>query len=147
MNLQKLVKILVLVIGVVAMFFLVRIMMLGDEAIESDEANQGIVSSYIMLSIVVLIITTVISLIFSLKNILSSSEKLKGALKAIGLFALVVAVAYFLSSGTEQVLDGGEILTASQSHWIEAGIRTFYILVIVAVITMLGFGIKRSFSK
>ena len=34
-NLQKIVKILVLIIGVIAIFFLARIMMIGDEAIES----------------------------------------------------------------------------------------------------------------
>lgn len=147
MNLQKVVKIIVLIIGLIALFFLARIMMIGDEAIASDEANQGIVSSYIMLSIIVLIVTALIALLFSLKNILSSSEKMKSALKAVGALVIVVAIAYFLSGGTEQTLDGGEILTASQSHWIETGIRTFYILVIVAIVTMLGFGIKRTFIK
>ena len=51
MNLQKIVKILVLIIGVIAIFFLTRIMMLGDEAIETDVANQGIVGSFTFLII------------------------------------------------------------------------------------------------
>ena len=39
MNIQKIVKIVALVIGLIAVFFLVRIMMLGDEAIKTIPEN------------------------------------------------------------------------------------------------------------
>ncbi|MCB0446778.1 MAG: hypothetical protein KDD03_04580 [Gelidibacter sp.] len=147
MNLQKIIKIAVLIIGVIALFFLIRIMMIGDEVIEADASQQGIVSSFITLAIITLAITTIITLLFSVKNLLSSPAKLKQALIAVGLFALVVIVAFVMSSGTEQALDGGDVLTASESRWIETGIRTFYILVIAAAGAMMFSGVKKMMNK
>lgn len=147
MNLQKIIKIAVLIIGVIALFFLIRIMMIGDEVIEADASQQGIVSSFITLAIITLAITTIITLLFSLKNLVSSPQKLKQSLIAVGLFAVVIIIAFVMSSGTEQVLDGGDILTASESRWIETGIRTFYILVIAAAGAMMFSGVKKMMNK
>ena len=147
MNLQKIVKILVLIIGVIAVFFLARIMMIGDEAIESDATNQGIVGSFITLALITLGIAAIITLLFTLKNLLTHPDKLKQALISIGLFAVVVAIAYFTSSGVEKDLGDGKILTAGESQWVEAGIRTFYFLVLAAVGAMAWGGIKKLTNK
>ena len=40
MNIQKIIKIVALVIGLIAVVFLVNIMMLGDEAIKADADNN-----------------------------------------------------------------------------------------------------------
>src|SRR5690606_17901460 len=143
MNLQKIVRILALIIGVIAIFFLVRIMMIGDDAIEADAANQGIVGSYITLALITLGVAAIITLLFTLKNLITHPQKLKQALLSIGLFAVVVAIAYFMPTGTEQDLGDGKILTAGESQWVEAGIRTFYFLVIAAVAAMAWGGIRK----
>ena len=143
MNLQKIVKILVLIIGVIAVFFLARIMMIGDEAIESDAANQGIVGSFITLALITLGIAAIITLLFTLKNLLTHPDKLKQALISLGLFAVVVAIAYFTSTGVEQDLGDGKTLTVGESQWVEAGIRTFYFLVLAAVGAMIWGGVKK----
>jgi len=147
MNIQKIIKIVALVIGLIAVFFLVRVMMVGDEAIEADVANQGIVSSFIMVALVVLAIATIAAVLFSIINLVSNPDKLKRALLSIGVFALVLAVAWFLSSGVERTLSDGSILTASQSQLVEAGIKAFYILILLAAGLMLFFGVKKMFSK
>ena len=66
MNIQKIIKIIALVIGLIAIFFLVRIMMIGDEAIEADVANQGVLSNFATLAYVVLAIATISAVLFSL---------------------------------------------------------------------------------
>jgi hypothetical protein len=84
MNIQKIVKIVALVIGLIAVFFLVRIMMLGDEAIETDVANQAVLSGFATLAYVVLAIATAAAVGFSVINLVSQPEKLKKALMSVG---------------------------------------------------------------
>lgn len=147
MNIQKIIKIGALVIGLIAVFFLVRIMMLGDEAIEADVANQSVLTGFANLAYIVLAIAAVSTLIFSLVNLVSQPDKLKKALISLGVFALVLVVAWFLSSGEERLLDDGKILTAGQSQLVEAGIKAFYLLIMLAAGLMLFFGVKKMFSK
>jgi uncharacterized membrane protein YuzA (DUF378 family) len=147
MNIQKIVKIVALVIGLIAVFFLVKIMTLGDEAIKADAANQGVLSGFATLAYIVLAIAAITAIVSSLVNLISQPEKLKKALISVGVFALVLAVAWFASSGQERVLTDGSTLTSGQSQMIEAGIKAFYILILLAAGLMLGFGVKKMFSK
>ncbi len=147
MNIQKIVKIVALVIGLIAVFFLVRIMMLGDEAIKTIPENQGILSGFANLAYIVLAITAITVIVFSLVNLVSHPDKLKKALMSLGVFALVLAVAWFASSGQERLLSDGTTLTAGQSQMIEAGIKAFYILILLAAGLMLFFGAKKMLSK
>lgn len=147
MNIQKIIKIVALVIGLIAVFFLVRIMMLGDEAIEADVANQGVLTGFANLAYVILAIAAVSTLIFSLVNLVSQPDKLKKALISLGVFALVLLVAWFASSGEERLLDDGKILTAGESQLVEAGIKAFYLLIMLAAGLMLFFGVKKMLSK
>jgi hypothetical protein len=147
MNIQKIVKIVALVIGLIAVFFLVNIMTLGDEAIKADAANQGVLSGFATLAYVVLAIAAITAIVSSLVNLISQPEKLKKALMSLGVFLLVLAVAWFASSGEERVLTDGSTLTSAQSQMIEAGIKAFYILILLAAGLMLFFGVKKMFSK
>ncbi|MCK8481025.1 hypothetical protein [Psychroserpens algicola] len=147
MNIQKIIKIVALVIGLIAVFFLVRIMMIGDEAIEADPANQGILSGFANLAYVVLAIATISAVVFSLVNLVSHPDKLKKALMSLGVFALVLAIAWFASSGEERLLSDGTTLSEGGSQLIEAGIKAFYILILLAAGLMLFFGVKKMLSK
>lgn len=147
MTLQKIIKIAVIIIGLIAVFFLVRIMMIGDEAIETNPDNHGILSSFATLAYVVLGIAAISAVVFSLINLLTNPDKLKRALLSVGVFIAIVALAFFLSSGEQRTLDDGSVLTASQSQWIEAGIKAFYILILVAGGLMLFFGVKKTLTR
>lgn len=147
MNLNKIVKIIVAIIGVVALFFLARILMLGDDAIANDASNQGVVSSFIMLAVIVLIATAAVTVLFTLINLITHPNKLKEAIVSIVIFAVIIAIAYFMSSGVEQELGDGKMLSASGSKWVETGIRTFYFLVVIALGAMLWGGVKKVLSK
>jgi uncharacterized membrane protein YuzA (DUF378 family) len=147
MNIQKIVKIVALVIGLIAVFFLVNIMTLGDEAIKADAANQGVLSGFATLAYVVLAIAAITAIVSSLVNLISQPEKLKKTVMSLGVFLLVLAVAWFASSGEERLLSDGTTLTSGQSQMIEAGIKAFYILILLAAGLMLFFGVKKMFSK
>jgi len=144
---QKIIKIVALVFGLIAIFFLVRIMMIGDDAIEADVANQSVLTGFTMLAYIVLAIATISAVLFSLINLVSNPDKLKKALLSFGIFAAVLVVAFFLSSGEARELSDGTTLTATQSQVIEAGIKAMYILIVSAAILMLVFGVKKMLSK
>ena len=147
MNLNKIVKIIVAIIGVVALFFLARILMLGDDAIANDASNQGVVSSFIMLAVIVLVATAAVTVLFTLINLITHPNKLKEAIISIVIFGVIIAIAYFMSTGVEQELGDGKMLSASGSKWVETGIRTFYFLVVIALGAMLWGGVKKVLSK
>ena len=149
MKIQNIVKIISAVIGVLAAFFLLRIIGTGDDDIKmaATMGDFGAVSPLVELARIVLVLTVAITLIFTLRGLFSDLAKLKKAGIAIGLFLAVVFLAYALSDGVETPLKDGEMLSASGSKWVGTGIRTFYILAVLAIGLMLVSGARKIFNK
>lgn len=145
MNTKRIFTYTALVLGVIGLILQVLILNQGDDVIKMNalSGDYGVVSTMVTLALFVLAITVLLTLIFSLGNLASDGKKLKKALVSIGAFGAVVLVAFLFSSGTETPLKDGNMLSASGSRWIEAGLRTFYFLVCIAVGAMLYTGIAR----
>lgn len=149
MKIQNIVKIISAVIGVLAAFFLLRIIGTGDDDIKmaATMGDFGAVSPLVELARIVLVLTVAITLIFTLRGLFSDLAKLKKAGIAIGLFLAVVFLSYALSDGVETPLKDGEMLSTSGSKWVGTGIRTFYILAVLAIGLMLVSGARKIFNK
>jgi hypothetical protein len=149
MKIQNIIKIISAVIGVLAAFFLLRIIGTGDDDIKmaATMGDFGAVSPLVELARIVLVLTVAITLIFTLRGLFSDLAKLKKAGIAIGLFLAVVFLSYALSDGVETPLKDGEMLSASDSKWVGTGIRTFYILAVLAIGLMLVSGARKIFNK
>ena len=149
MNTQKITNITVVVLAVVALIVLGVIIGQGDEYIEMSamQGNYGFVSIMINLALFVLLVTVLMTLIFSLKNLVSEKSKLKKAGISIGSFVFVFLVAFFLSSGVETPMQDGKMLSAVESQLVEAGIRTFYLLTFIACGIMIYFSVSKFFKK
>lgn len=149
MNLNNIVKIVCGIFGGIGAVLLLRIISTGDEEIKMAAAmgDFGTVSPLVSLSLFILGIIVVLTLVFSLANLASNSQKLKKSLIFIGLFGLVVALSFGLSTGVETPMKDGEVLSASGSRWVEAGLRTFFILTFVAVGAMLYSGVQRILNR
>ena len=149
MNIQTIVKIISAVFGLLGAVFLFRIIGPGDEEIKmaASMGDFGAVSPLVSLSIAILMITVVVTLVFSLLNLASSSQKLKKSLLFIGCFAVVLGIAFAASEGVETPLKDGEILSAAGSRWVGTGIRMFYILVILAILSMVVSGAKKILNR
>jgi len=149
MNIQKITNITVVVLAVVALIVLGVIIGQGDEYIEMSamQGNYGFVSIMINLALFVLLITVLMTLVFSVKNLVSEKSKLKKAGISIGSFVFVFLVAFFLSSGVETPMQDGKMLSAIESKLVEAGIRTFYLLTFIAGGIMIYFSVSKFFKK
>jgi len=143
MNLQKLLTILIAIVGVVSIIFLAMIISAGDEAIKLGESS-GTVDTFIYIGYIVSFLTLAFVVVFSLKNIFTNSETLKSTIKGVGSFALLALICYFgLANGVETELKDRDTLSTSGSQLLGAGLYLFYALVLIAGGSMLFFGIKK----
>ena len=149
MNLKKITNISVVLLSVLALIVLGVIIGQGDEYIEMSamQGNFGAVSVMINLALFVLLVTVLMTLVFSMKNLFSEKSKLKKAGISIGSFLFVFIVAFVLSSGVETPMQDGKMLSALQSKFVEAGIRTFYLLTLIAGGIMVYFSVSKYFKK
>jgi len=149
MNIQTIVKIISAVFGLLGVVFLFRIIGVGDEEIKmaASMGDYGVVSPLVSVAIAILFVTLAVTIVFSLINLASSPQKLKKSLLFIVCFIVVIGLAFTISSGVETPLKDGEILSASGSRWVEAGIRMFYILAALAIGSMMFFGGKKLINK
>jgi len=149
MNLQKITNISVVLLAVLALIVLGVIIGQGDEYIEMSamQGNFGAVSVMINLALFVLLVTVLMTLVFSMKNLFSEKSKLKKAGMSIGSFLFVFILAFVLSSGVETPMQDGNMLSALQSRFVEAGIRTFYLLTLIAGGIMVYFSVSKYFKK
>jgi hypothetical protein len=143
MDLQKLLKIVAIVIGVISIFFLGSIISTGDEAIKAGDAS-GTIDIFMNLSYVILAIAVLNVLVFSVLNLVSNTAGLKNTLMGVGAFVVLSLLCYFgFANGVETTLKDGDILSESGSRLVGAGLYLFYFLAVIAGGIMLGFGIKK----
>tara|TARA_B100001996_G_scaffold63085_1_gene45204 strand:+ start:337 stop:786 length:450 start_codon:yes stop_codon:yes gene_type:complete len=149
MKLENIIKIVCAVLGLLGIVFLFRIIATGDDEIKmaASMGDFGLISPLISLSMFIFFITVAATIIFSLINLASDTGKLKKAMVFIGFLIIVVGIAYALSSGIETPMKDGKILSASGSRWVGTGIRVFYILASVAVLSMIAFGARNIIKK
>ena len=149
MNFQKTTTLVSASLGVLGLIFLALIIVQGDDAIEMSamQGDYGTVSYIIYLAQFILLITVLITLFFSLKNLASDKGNLKKSLMFIGAFAVVILVAYLFSSGEETPMQDGKMLSAGGARMVETGIRTFYFLTIIAVGAMAFHSVKKLIKK
>lgn len=142
MTIHKILKYLALVIGVIGLILLGRIVMAGDDAIEASASQQqSLITPFIWLAYFVMAVIIVLVLFFVIKGLFKGN--IKNTLIAVGAFVLIVVIAYLVTDGSEIVLKDGDILSASGSHWVSAGLVVFYILAVIAVGAMVLSGIRK----
>jgi hypothetical protein len=127
---NKVAKILSLVsgfIGLVAIYFLIRIIMEGDDSVkESLELQNSLVSPFVSFAKIILIITAIIAVVFSLWNLIRHPKLLKKSLISVGILGVLLIFAYAMSSDAAVTNMSGNIIkdgeAGSTSKWVSTGI-------------------------
>ena len=107
MNVYKISKILVIVIGIIASVLFIS--NLGMEV--SLDNNSFVVDYFIYLSYFAMAIAFFSVIYFVFKNLITHKDQLRRALVSLGLFAAVVLVAFILADSTEVKLKDGEMIS------------------------------------
>ena len=129
MNVYKISKILVIIIGIIASVLFVST--LGMEV--TMENNSYIVDYFIYISYLAMAVAFFSVVYFVFKNLITHKEQLRRALISVGLFAAVVLVAFILADSTEVKLKDGGVISSFSSKLISTSLNTFYILAFISV--------------
>ena len=136
MNLNKLTRLLVIVISLLSVVFWTTIAF-------SSEMDGGLISPMITLSIVVLLIAIAFVLYYTVKNLASQKgSELKKTFIGVGAF-LAVMVISFIVADSEPLTVGGEEFSSTTSRLVSTGLNAFYILALVAIGLMFFTGYNR----
>ena len=149
MGLHKITKIVMGILGLVGLILAGAVATVDEESLKSEIKAVGIqavevpssINILILIAQIVLVICVVLVVLFVIKGLLNGNAK--NTLIGLGVFLLVVAVSYLLASGEETPLREGGVLSASGSRWVSAGLNTFYILAVLAIVAMVGGGVKK----
>ena len=146
---NKIVKIVLAVVGVIAAIMWYQLpgrdVPVG-EAVESGAMGTMFTITYILLGFAVFA-----TLFFSVRNLISHPQKLKKSLMILGGFLVVVGLAYATASGTdidiEEMANRGVATDETTVRRIGTGLNVFFILVVVAIVSMAWGGLKKVISK
>ncbi|HET8810192.1 MAG TPA: hypothetical protein VFM65_08005 [Flavobacteriaceae bacterium] len=142
MTLYKIFKYLAIAIGVIAAYFVIRVMVAGEDAIKtSGDLQASIVSPFLYVAYIVLALTIVLVLVFVIKELFTGHPK--NTFIAIGAFVAIILIAYLVTDGQPTPLRDGGTLSANATHWVSAGLVVFYIMAILAIGAMLMTGVKK----
>lgn len=141
-KLSTILTIVTALIGIIAFYFFIRIVMVGDETIENDVAAQAsIVSPFISFAKFILIATTLVTVVFSILNLVKNPSNLKTSLIGVAVMAVLFVVAYSFASdaavtdGIGKILPEGE--AGSVSKWVGTLINYSFILGAIALVLVL----------
>ncbi len=136
MNLNKLTRLLVIVLSIISIVFLATIMM-------SDAPDGGMISPFIYVAYLMLLIAIVFVAYYMIKGLMSKKGDLKKTFISIGAFLGVFIIAFIFADGTAVPLkDGGEV-SSFASKMVSTGLNAFYILALVAIGLMVFTGYNR----
>jgi hypothetical protein len=144
----KIVNILKIVIGVLAGILFLRIWFTGDDPIkESVDLQNSMLNPNMYLAYIIFGITVLLTLVFTIVGVFKGN--VKKTLISIGAFVVVVALSYFAFAGEWGAglpTSDTEVLSVGGAKWIGAGLYTFYILALVAVVAMLVSTVKKAIT-
>ncbi|MCV6631660.1 MAG: hypothetical protein OIF50_17570 [Flavobacteriaceae bacterium] len=133
MNLQKILSIVVAVIGIVGAIFWILI---------AKDGENGPIGGMMTIGMILVGVTAVLAILFGLINVVKSPEKLKKTLFSLGVFIVIGILSYAMAEGV--AIKGEEInISESGSKWVGTGLYMFYLMVIAAFAVMAFFGVKK----
>ena len=139
MKAHKLLKAIALILGIIGAIFALMIM----------SGSEKMIDYMFYDTYVVFVIILALVLIFVIKGLLAGN--IKKTLTSLGLFLIIAAISYFMSSGTDlnlkPFIDKGQNITEAVSKNIGAGLNMFYTLAVLAIATMAFFGVKKQFNR
>ncbi|MCH2195223.1 hypothetical protein [Kordia sp.] len=91
-------------------------------------------------------ITAAVALFFGIKNLATNPQALKKSLISLAVFAIIAILSYVAAN--DAMTEVGDItIDATRSKLVGTGIYMFYFLAAVAILAMVGFGIKKTLNK
>ena len=145
MNVNKIVKIALVVLGAAA--FILWLQLPSSDAPVGEAVDSGAVHWMFMITYILLGVAVLFSVFFAFKHMFANPAGLKRTLVGLAAFIVVIGLSYALSNGangTVETMEGrGVNTTESVDNNIGTGLNVFFLLVIIAIGSMLWGGVKK----
>lgn len=142
---SKILKLATGLIGLIGFYYFIRIMMIGDDVLETDaELQNSVLSPFVSFATYLLIATAVIAVVFSMLNLFKHPKALKRSLLGVGILAVILIIAYVGASDAAVTNSMGDILKDGEagtvSKWVSTLINfSFYLGAIGLIFFFLDF--------
>ena len=151
-KLSKILSIITALISLVAIYFLIMIIMEGDDAVkESVDLQNSLVSPYISFAKIILYITAILAIGFSILNLVKNPQLLKKSLISLVALGLLLAISYAMADDGETLNASGLVLkdgeAGTTSKWVSTGIWYSLVLGGVGLLVIFGGFVKSLVSK
>lgn len=142
MTLYKILKYIAILIGLIGFVLLARILFEGSDPIKNSASLQkSMLDPFLYLTYITLAATILLVLIFVVKGLFMGN--IKETLLSIGSFVVIVIIAYIWANGKAVTLSNGLSISADGAKWVGTGLKTFYILGILALGSMAAAWVKK----
>ncbi len=139
---DKVLKIFKIVIGVLGGVLLIRILNADSDLLEEDVAmQQSLVSPLMYVAYVILGLCLVAVIGFVVRGLFQGN--VKKTLITVGSFVAIVIISFLFSEGQETAMRDGEVLSEYGSRWVSTGLTTFYILIVLSIVAILGSSVRK----
>jgi len=149
------------VISLIGAFFMVRIIMVGDDTLKSDAAAQSsVISPFVSFAIALLVIVALVAIVASILNMVKNPQNLKKTLIGLGILVALYLITYLTASddlATDALGDpvvikdtSGKILSGEAAKAITkrvSGLITFTGVLGAAGLIFIGGGIVKNLLK
>ncbi|MBN1119008.1 MAG: hypothetical protein JXA77_17485 [Bacteroidales bacterium] len=140
---QKISTIVLYILAAISVVLALMFFLGPTEIAENGEAASVFTGLNLAWAGVLFIIAVIITLAFSLIQLISHPKALKGALVAIIATVVLVAISYFLSSGE---IPEGEEVTATTARIVDTGLIMTAILAVVSLLAIVVSEVYRAFK-
>ncbi len=146
MGLYKILKYLAALIGAIGIALFIWLMAKGPDAVSnSPELQESILNPFLYITYFILGLAIVLILVFMVVRMLGHS--IKGTLIGLGGFILIFLVSYFAAGSEAITYSNGTHLSASGVKWMNTGLNMLYILLALAILSMLFSSVKNLTRK
>jgi hypothetical protein len=138
MNLYKLTKLGVIIIGAISILLYIIV----SSSTESITANNGswALTLFLIMSYLTMLLAVGFVLYIVFKTVFSDKDKMKQTLKYFGIILVVIIIAYVISDSTPyEKYNIGE----GYSKFISTGLNLFYITSLATVVTLIYTSVKK----
>jgi hypothetical protein len=142
MDKSKILTIVTAILGVIGIFFFIRVIMAGDDTAAIDSSAGAFVGYGYYL----LIIAVIVAVLMSVLNLVRNPKALKKSLFGIIILGVLLAISYFTANGDAvtdalgNVIKNGE--AGEVSKWISALITFTFILGTITLLAIVWGGVK-----
>lgn len=144
--LQKIIKIVAFILAIAGA--IIALMIMGTDT-QVLKTNSPLVDNMLYVAYIVLVIVLALVLVFVIKGLFTGN--IKKTLLTVGAFLVIVLISYSVSSGTnldlQPFIAKGENVTPQISRYVGTGLYTFYVLAILAILSMLFSSVRKIFNK